>query len=110
MLDWNTGDPNPRYWVMRLIHGNFGPGDTPAEGNAFAPWLEVQGFVSRSRKHKTLLINTRERRINITIPSIAGAQVDYVDTTTGWGPPATARVLRDEITLTPYAVEALTLE
>jgi hypothetical protein len=110
MLDWNTGDPNPRYWVLKLIHDNLGPGDKLVESRASTPSVEVQGFVTRDGKHKILLINKRERTINVTIPSIAGAQVDYVDLTTGWGPPATAKIPRDEINLTPFAVEVLTLE
>ena len=27
MVDWATGQPNARYWVLKLLHDNFGPGD-----------------------------------------------------------------------------------
>ena len=27
MVDWNTGKPNARYWVLKLLRDNFGPGD-----------------------------------------------------------------------------------
>ncbi|HEY4969425.1 MAG TPA: hypothetical protein VII35_05930, partial [Steroidobacteraceae bacterium] len=28
LVDWDTGRPNARYWVTRLLRENFGPGDT----------------------------------------------------------------------------------
>ena len=28
MVDWSDGRPNARYWVLKLLHDNFGPGDT----------------------------------------------------------------------------------
>ena len=27
MVDWTNGKPNPRYWVLKLLKDNFGPGD-----------------------------------------------------------------------------------
>ena len=26
LVDWETGKPNARYWVVKLLHDNFGPG------------------------------------------------------------------------------------
>ena len=31
MVDWNNGKPNARYWVLKLLHDNFGPGDKLVE-------------------------------------------------------------------------------
>jgi hypothetical protein len=28
MVDWTNGKPNARYWVLKLVKNNFGPGDT----------------------------------------------------------------------------------
>jgi len=27
MVDWKTGSPNARFWVLKLIHDHFAPGD-----------------------------------------------------------------------------------
>ena len=27
MIDWTTGKPNARYWVLKLLRDNFGPGN-----------------------------------------------------------------------------------
>ena len=28
MVDWNNGKPNARYWVLKLLHDNFGAGES----------------------------------------------------------------------------------
>ena len=50
MINWTNGKPNARYWVLRLIKDNFGPGDTLIEtsvpGNANGN-LYAQGFKTK---------------------------------------------------------------
>ena len=31
MVDWNDGKPNARFWVLKLLHDNFGAGDKLVE-------------------------------------------------------------------------------
>ena len=37
LVDWITGQPNARYWVLKLIHDNFGPGDKQVESTSICP-------------------------------------------------------------------------
>jgi hypothetical protein len=109
MLDWNTGKPNPRYWVLKLIHDNFGPGDKLVESHVSTPSVEVQGFITRDGQRKILLINKRQQPVELTIPSASGARMEYVDPTTGFDPPSAISIPQDEVTLNPFAVEVVTL-
>ncbi len=109
MVDGSTGLPNPRYWVLKLIHDNFGPGDQLAASDTSTPYVEVQGFVTRKGKRQILLINKRARAIKVIFPGASGARADYVDPTTGFNPPATLRIPGDEINLNPYSVTVVTL-
>ncbi|MHB8655770.1 MAG: GH39 family glycosyl hydrolase [Terriglobia bacterium] len=109
MLDWNTGKPNPRYWVLKLIHDNFGPGDKLVESHVSTPSVEVQGFITRAGKRKILLINKRQQPVELSLPSATGARMEYVDPTTGFDSPSAINIPRDEVTLNPFAVEVVTL-
>jgi hypothetical protein len=109
MVDWNTGQPNARYWVLKLLHDNFGPGDKLVEASSPSPYVFVQGFATREGKHRLLLVNKRDRELAVTIPGGNGAQVDFVDQTTGFQPPASAHLTGDETTLRGLAVAVVTL-
>src|SRR5205807_1577984 len=37
MVDWNNGKPNARFWVLKLLHDNIGPGDKLVEIEPFSP-------------------------------------------------------------------------
>jgi hypothetical protein len=109
LVDWNTGQPNARFWVLKLLHDNFGPGDKLVETPSASPYLFVQGFTTRDGKHKLLLINKRDREFALTITGGSGADMAYVDQTTGFQPPATAHLTGDETTLRGLAVAVVTL-
>jgi len=104
LMDWNTGQPNARYWVLKLLHDNLGPGDKLVDTNSPIPYVYAQGFVTREGKRKLLLVNKRDRNFDMSIPGGDGAEVTYVDQTTGFEPPATARLNSDQITLRGLAV------
>jgi hypothetical protein len=110
MVDWNTGQPNPRYWVLKLLHDNFEPGDKIVESHVSSPYVDVQGFLTREGMHKILLINKREWTIKVSIPSAVGARADYVDPTTGFNPPATIRMPSDELNMNAFSVTVVTLK
>jgi hypothetical protein len=57
MVDWTTGRPNARYWVLKLLHDNFGPGDKLVETASGVSYVYAQGFVSRDGQRKLLLVN-----------------------------------------------------
>jgi len=109
MVDWNNGQPNARFWVLKLLHDNFGPGDKLVDTNSGTGNVFAQGFVTRDGKRKLLLVNQRDRAFDLSIPGGSGGQVTYVDQTTGFQPPATARLEGEQTTLRGLAVAVVTL-
>lgn len=90
MVDWTDGRPNARYWVLKLLHDHFGPGDKLVATQTALPgsqtYVHAQGFATRDGKRKLLLINKRNRPFEIALPD-APARVDIVDQTTAFDPP-----------------------
>ncbi len=109
MVDWHNGQPNARFWVLKLLHDNFGPGDKLVETHASLPYVDVQGFVTRDGKHKLLLINKRDRAFELSVPGGDGASESYVDQTTAFQPPASAQLSAGKITLGGLGVAVVTL-
>jgi hypothetical protein len=109
MVNWNTGQPNARYWVLKLLRSNFGPGDQLVETPGTSPAVYAQGFVTRKRRHKLLLINKRNRPAEILLPDARGAEEQYVDQETAFGPPGAARLAGNSLTLGGFEVAVVTL-
>ena len=42
MIDWVNGKPNSRYWVLKVLHDNFGPGDKLVQTNGSTGQLTAQ--------------------------------------------------------------------
>src|SRR5208337_3470533 len=74
MVDWNTGQPNARYCVLKLIHDDFGPGDKLVATRNSTPFVYAQGFLTRDGRRKILLINQRDRMAEFSLPGATGAQ------------------------------------
>jgi hypothetical protein len=109
MVDWNTGNPNARYWVLKLLHDNFEPGDRLVETNSSSPFVYWLGVVTRDGKHRLLLVNKRDRRFEVSIPGASGGQQEYVDQTTALQPAASAKLAGDSVTLGGFSVAVVTL-
>jgi len=109
MVDWTRGQPNARFWVLKLLHDNFGPGDKLVDTSSSLGHVFAQAFVTRDGNRKLLLVNQRDRDFDLTIPGGSGAQVMYVDQTTGFQPPATAHMNGEQTTLHGLAVAVVTL-
>ncbi|HET7101564.1 MAG TPA: glycosyl hydrolase family 39, partial [Terriglobia bacterium] len=110
MVDWNTGQPNARFWVLKLLHDNFGPGDKLVETDGGSGAVYAQGFVTRSGRHKLLLINRRNRPASISLPGAAGSSERYVNEETAESGVGTARLARDETALGPFEVSVITMK
>jgi len=110
MLDWKTGKPNARYWVLKLLKDNFAPGDriVPTELGRNT-YVYAQGFVTRDSKRKVLLVNRRNRNIEVTFSGINGAEVTRVDQTTNFNQPATEKISGEKLALGGFAVAIITL-
>jgi len=109
MMNWETGNPNARYWVLRLLHENFGPGDKLVETNNLPTGIVSQAFITKKGR-KVLFINTKDKEVTFSLPSeMNGAAVSVTDTFTMDDPPAQSTVTNATITLRPFAVAVATL-
>ena len=109
MINWETGQPNARYWVLKLLHDNFAPGDKLMEASSDSSAVYALGVVTRDGKHKVLLVNKRDRAFTASIPGASGGREDVVDQQTGFNPPATRQLASDDVTLGGLAVAVVTL-
>jgi len=117
LLDWNTGEPNARYWVVKLLRDNFGPGD-----RIIKPWVQtdwttdpgladqiyVQAFISPRGERKVLLVNKRDRAVDIAVPGAAGGSQQRVDQNTV-ASPTKQSLTQDTLQLPGLAVAVVTL-
>ncbi|MFI5155426.1 MAG: glycosyl hydrolase family 39 [Chitinophagales bacterium] len=106
MIDWKNGRPNARYWVLKMIHDHFAPGDnivsTHIEGNEDG--ILAQAFYTRSGR-TILLANLRNREITLALPAASkGKSIELVDGSTGEGQPVTRKLEEASILLKPFAV------
>jgi hypothetical protein len=114
MVDWNNGKPNARFWVLKLLHDNFGPGDKqveiaePAPNTPSNPYLYSLAFVTRDGKRRALLVNKRDRTFDVSVGGATGGQMDYVDQTSAFNPPAHAQLSSDTVKLGGFSVAVIT--
>jgi hypothetical protein len=109
LLNWETGQPNARYWVLKLLRENFNPGDKLAETHLELPSLFAQAFVTSRGERKILLVNKRDRQIEVSLPGAVGAKSEIVDQITGSSPPASVSLTTGTISLNGLAVAIVTL-
>lgn len=106
MMNWENGNPNARYWVLRLLKENFGPGNqlmktsTKGKGGHIA----AQGIITKQGK-KILLINKHNTAVPVVLPAEAGnTVVNQSDILTGENPPAKTTLAGNTMVLQPFAV------
>lgn len=109
MVSWTTGQPNARFWVLKLLHDNSGPGDKLVKTEGGSSAVYAQGFVTPSGQRKLLLINKRNRPASISLPGAAGSTEQYVNEETAESGVGTARLVRNETTMGPFEVSVITL-
>lgn len=93
MLDWETGRPNARYWVLKMLIDHFGPGDRLMQTAFPSRNVHAQAFVTRRGRKAVLLVNKCDREAVVSIPGFAGARAVRVDT--AFDPPAESVVGED---------------
>ena len=113
MVEWEKGTPNPRYRVLQLLKDRIGPGDQVVDMQAapsgVPPVLYAQAFVKPDGRRRVLLVNKRDRAASLVVSGASGGQVEYVDQTTGFGAPGSARLSSDTVALNGLAVAVVTL-
>jgi hypothetical protein len=109
MIDWKNGQPNARFLVLKLLKDNFAPGDKMVGTVSNSKDIAAQAFICGKDK-KLLLINKRNKEIQIGLPLEAkGAKIYSVGISTG-NRIAESRLWDSEITLRPFEVSVIQLE
>jgi hypothetical protein len=108
MLNWPEAEPNARYRVLKLISDNFGPGDTLVDSPGGVPNVMIQGFIKPDGTRKLLLVNRRDRAVEMTLAETTGASLEMIDQITGSNPPAVTTIQDDRIRLNGLGVAVLT--
>jgi hypothetical protein len=104
MVNYETAAPNPRYWVLKLIKDNFGPGDKLVETTSTSGDYAVQAFATATGK-KLLILNKKNREVEAALPAdVDGASVTYVAPSTGDGPAATQKIAGHTLKMQPFEV------
>lgn len=109
LVNWQTGRPNPRYWVAKLLRDNFGPGDRLVETSPGDPDVYAQAYIGPNGARKVLLVNKRYREAEVVLRGASGSTGQRVDQVTESSPPITIPLASDTIRLPALAVEVLTL-
>jgi hypothetical protein len=103
MMDWTTNKPNARFWVLKLIKDSFHPGDRLVETQIGGNDLTAQAF-DTTAGHKLLLVNKRNRTVDVPLPDAEKAGALTVDGKTGDGAARPVKPAGGKITLEPFAV------
>jgi len=113
MINYKTGQPNARYWVLKVLKDNFHPGDklvaTPA-GAFGSSDVDIQGFITPQGK-RVLFVNKTNTEKTLKLTSeFQNASSLTVDEGTGDNPPRKGKVEGAELKLAPFAVSVVNLQ
>ncbi len=103
MMDWQNNQPNARFWALKLIKDSFHSGDKLVETTLSSPDLAAQGFVTPTGR-KLLLVNKRDRAVEIELPGADTANALTVDGETGDNPARSVKPADGKLKLEPFAV------
>ncbi len=82
LLNWKTGEPNARYRVLKLLHDNFGPGDSIVKTNLASHQVVASGYIDGRGQRKVLLINKSQLSADVRCEQCSGATEVHVDIAT----------------------------
>jgi hypothetical protein len=109
MIDWKNGNPNARYWVLKLLKDNFSAGDKLVQTSLIGGNIISQAFIT-TKGERILFINPHNKEIKVHLPDEAkNAVANYVDASTGENAPAEAILKDGNIRLKPFAVTVVQL-
>ena len=104
LMDWKTAKPNARYWVLRLLHDRFHPGDKLVATTADNADFAAQAFITPAGR-EILLVNKRNRAIRIALPAgLTVREAQVVDESTAEGPARSVTPQGATLNLAPFAV------
>jgi hypothetical protein len=103
MMDWTTNKPNARFWVLKLLKDSFHPGDKLVETAASSGDLSAQAYLTPTGR-KLLLVDKRDRAVDVPLEDADKASALTVDAETGDGPARIAKPVAGKLRLEPFAV------
>ncbi len=111
MVDWSDGKPNARFWVLKLLKDNFGPGDKLIEisPEGSSPYFTSLAVITPGGKRRVLLVNKRDRELELSIPGATGGTTDVVDQSTAFHPPASSKLTSDRVKVGGFGVAVVTI-
>jgi hypothetical protein len=112
MMNYDTGKPNARYWVLKIIKDNFHPGDKLVEtgGKGKPEDISIQGFITPEGK-KVLIVNrTNSDKVTKLAPDLQNASTLTVDQDTGDEAARAGKITDDELKMAPFAVTILSVQ
>ena len=83
---------------------HFAPGDKLVRTAQPGPFVYAQAFLSRGNKRRLLLVNRRNRDIEVAVAGAAGATMRFVDQTTEFQPPSSTTLKQEVVRLGGYSV------
>jgi hypothetical protein len=109
MINFKTGKPNARYWVLKMIKDNFHPGDKLVASDSNALDVIAQGFDTPQGK-KVLLVNKSNSEKTVTLSAEFEHSTSLtIDEETGDDAPRAGNAT-GHLKLAPYAVTVLTAQ
>ncbi|MGO9228236.1 MAG: GH39 family glycosyl hydrolase [Bryobacteraceae bacterium] len=108
MVDWSTGAPNARFRVLELLKNNFHPGDRIVKTSSGSPAVYALRMISPHGERKLLLVNKRDRDIELTLGGHA-SEMQYVDQTTKGGASGRQAMSANRVTLRGLGVAVVTM-
>lgn len=125
MIEWASGKPNARYWTLKLLVDELGPGArlsptqnfTPPPYPLPRPVLEMMGrrvavfaqaFVVGEQR-KLLLVNRSVEPIEVELDGISGARLQRIDPAAPTAPAAESRLGESRLTLEGLTITVATL-
>jgi len=104
MMNYKRGDPNARFWVLKLLKDNFGPGDKLVETKDDNHNLSIQAFQT-SHGRQILIVNKHLKEEEVTLPQdFKAAHIILVAPSTGDHSPASKAFSEQTIKLEPNEV------
>jgi hypothetical protein len=103
MMDWENNKPNARFWVLKLLKDSFHPGDNLVETDVNSKDLAAQAYITTAGR-KLLVVNKRNRVLEISLPDAGKASALAVDPSTADGPARSVTPADGMIELKPFAV------
>jgi hypothetical protein len=103
MMNWENNKPNARFWVLKLLKDSFHPGDNLVETAVSSKDWAAQAYLTPAGR-KMLVVNKRNRVLEISLPDAGKASALTVDLSTADGPARSIKPADGKITLEPFAV------